>query len=129
MGNCYVYNDEEKSKSESKSKQTICPIYVGLILDVSNDILHQLIKFDREKQFLENFFSEFDGEIITLINGNEETPYYNFNELLISAIDYLSDKNNSIFYKSNFFGAKNYLFNKDCLQQIIKGMNINWLFF
>lgn len=126
MGN-WINNDEEKSKS--KSKQTICPIYVGLILDVSNDILHQLIKFDKEKQFLENFFSEFDGEIITLINGNEETPYYNFNELLISAINYLSDKNNSIFYKSNFFGAKKNLFDIDCLRQIIKGINKNWYSF
>ena len=47
-------------------------IYVGFIFDVSKEDLKQLIRFDNQKNFMEDFISEIDGEIITLINGNEK---------------------------------------------------------
>ena len=34
------------------------PMNIGMIFDTSNDILSQLIKFNNEKNFFENFCSE-----------------------------------------------------------------------
>ena len=67
------------------------PIYLGMILDISNDILEKLIKFDKTKSFFENFCSEFNGEIMALINGNNNRPYYNLNNILLTTTNYLSD--------------------------------------
>ena len=103
-------------------------MHVGLILDVPNTILSLLIRFDDQYSFLENFFSEFDGEIIALINGNSLTPYYDLNELLVSTITYLRKKanndNKDFFssFKEYFSSEKKILFDENCLLQIIKGM-------
>ena len=90
------------------------PIQVGLIFDVSNDVLDKLFTFDNQKNFFNNFFSVFDGEILALLNGNGIIPYYDFNQLLISAIKYLNDENTisskkkeiNINYKKNLFDEK-----------------------
>ena len=130
MGNTTINennNNQNNLYSSSKFSTSNPPMYVGLILDVPNIILDQLIRFDEENSFLENFFSEFEGEIITLINGNEKIPYYDFNKLLLSSINYLLDynknNNNNLYDVMNFFNFdKKNLFDQHCLQQIVKGM-------
>ena len=96
-------------------------IYVGFIFDVSKEDLKQLIRFDNQKNFMEDFISEIDGEIITLINGNEKMPYYDFNEILISATNYLGDKLDFNFKK----GGENNLFDEICLKKIFDSMKKN----
>ena len=100
-----------------------------MIFDVSKEDLRQLIRFDDQKNFLEDFISEIDGEIITLINGNEKIPYYDLNEILISSINYLG-KTSTIYSKNNegadFYcigGKKKNLFDEICLNQIFKSLN------
>ena len=94
---------------------------VGLILDVTNDVLDKLLRFDNQKNFLNNFFSVFDGEVMTLINGNEMIPYYDFNQLILTAIKYLNDEN-IIYFKQKEINSKKgkNLFDEKCLYEIVK---------
>ena len=98
--------------------------YIGMILDVSNVILNKLITFNNkninnEKAFLDNFFCESSGEIMILIKGNFDLPYYDLNELLLSSTNYLkvSLKNNK--------KKKKELFDEIALSKILKNMNNN----
>ena len=94
---------------------------VGLIFDVTNDVLDKLFTFDNKTNFLNNFFSVFEGEILSLINGDGIIPYYDFNQLLISAIKYLNDKN-TISFKQKEINTKNKknLFDEKSLYEIVK---------
>ena len=115
-----LMNDDDNLKSSY-----LPPLYLGLIFDVSKEDLKQLIRFDNQKNFLEDFISEIDGEIITLINGNEKVPYYDLNEILISSINYLGETN-TIYSKNNegadFYcnaGKKTNLFDEICLKKYL----------
>ena len=81
--------DTKKETSSSLSPKFFHQIQIGLVINVSKENLKELINPNKEKNFLENFFSEFKGEIITLINGNEDIPYLDINELLVSLIEFL----------------------------------------
>ena len=81
--------DTKKETSSSLSPKFFPQIQIGLVINVSKENLKELINLNKEKNFLENFFSEFKGEIITLINGNEDIPYLDINELLVSLIEFL----------------------------------------
>ena len=49
---------------------------------------------------MESLFSDLDAEILTIIKGDEENPYYDFNNLILSSINYIKAiKNAEIFYK------------------------------
>ena len=95
-------------------------MFIGMILDVSNDILAKLIKFDDTKSYLEDFYSKFNGEIITLINGQDEISYFDLNNLLLSAITYLdNDITISLKNSNNFQNNLNQnLFDEECLLEI-----------
>ena len=95
-------------------------MFTGMILDVSNDILAKLIKFDDTKSYLEDFYSKFNGEIITLINGQDEISYFDLNNLLLSAITYLdNDITISLKNSNNFQNNLNQnLFDEECLLEI-----------
>ena len=93
--------------------------YIGMILDVSNDILNNLITFSNEKAFLDNVFCESSGEIMILIKGNFDMPYYDLNELLLSSTNYLKD---SLKYNKKM---KKELFDEIALSKILKKMNNN----
>ena len=105
---------------------------LGIIFDVPNDILSQLIRFDNEKNFFENFLNQFKGEIITLINGlingNEDDSYYDVFALIIFAIDYLNDENiiKERKKRANFIElfAKN-IFDEECINKIFERVNRN----
>ena len=104
------------------------PMTIGIIFDVTNDILSQLIKFDKEKSFFENLCHDYKGEIISLINGNKEMNYYDINSLLLSAINYISNEI-IIFLKnqnknSTNQGDKN-LFDESCLVEIFETLRKN----
>ena len=93
---------------------------IGLILDVENSILNQLISSDKEKNFLLNFFKDLNSIVITLINGNQKIPYYPLDNFLKSSTDSLKDyyySNNSYSLDSvrNFFP----LFGKASISEII----------
>ena len=99
------------------------PMNIGMIFDTSNDILSQLIKFNNEKSFFENFCSEFNGDLISLIPGNEDVPYYDLCKLILSTINYLNN-NDMISSKGedSSFDLKN-LFDHSTMKEIIKRMN------
>ena len=67
-------------------------VNVGLILNVSNENLNELIKFNGKECFLRNFCSDLKSRIITLINGNKDTPFYELNNVMKSAIKYFEEK-------------------------------------
>ena len=81
--------EANKSILSSYSPKFIPQIQIGLIIDVSKENLKALINLNKEKNFFENFFSKFKGEIITIINGNENIPFVDLNELLLSLIECL----------------------------------------
>ena len=95
-------------------------MFIGMILDVSNDILSRLIKFNNTKSFLENFYSNFNGEIVTLINGQDEISYFDLNNLLLSTINYLGNENTiSLINHNSYLNNSNQnLFNEKCLLEI-----------
>ena len=98
------------------------PIYLGMILDISNNILEKLIKFDKTKSFFENFCSEFNGEIMALINGNNNRQYYNLNNILLTTTNYLSDEktiSKKYSFLNNFRLNKKNLFDEECLLEIL----------
>ena len=66
---------------------------VGILFDVKNDVLSQLISFDNEKKFFENFLNELNIELISLINGKEDYPCYDIYALISHALNYLSSEN------------------------------------
>ena len=90
MGNADVKNDNVPS---TYTPSFFPPIHIGMIIDVSKENQNELIRLDKEKNFLENFFSEYKGDIVTLINGNEQIPYIELNELILSIIKNLKDEN------------------------------------
>ena len=96
------------------------PMSIGIIFNVSKDILSKLIRFDKIKSFFENFCKEYNGEIIALINGNEELPYYDINILILSAINYLSDKNTIFLKNQNINRVNKILFDEICLVEIFE---------
>ena len=98
------------------------PMNVGIIFDVSYDILSQIIKFNNEKSFLENFCNEFNGDLITLINGNEQIPYYDFSKLLLSTINYVNDKD-TISSKKRISTILRNLFDEPSIIEILQRMN------
>ena len=89
---------------------------IGIILDVSKDILSELIKFNNEKNFFDTFLHEYEGEIVTLLNGNNEIKYFNINELLLSTINCIR---NGIFIPSK---SKKKLFEEKSIYNIIDNM-------
>ena len=91
--------------------------YIGMILDVSNVILNKLIAFNNEKTFLDKVFCESSGEIMILINGKHDIPYYDLNKLLLSSTNYLKD---SLKKKPE---KKKELFDEFVLSKILKEMN------
>ena len=108
-------NDSNSSENDNVNFTSLSPpMYVGMILDVPNNILDKLINFKTKNLFLNNFFKEFDGEIITLINGDMETPFYNLNQLLLSSINYLNNEKN----------RKN-IFNEESMYHIVKTIKKN----
>ena len=108
-----------------KSQKFPPPLYIGLIFDVSKEDLNQLIRFDNKNNFLEDFISEIDGEIVTLINGNEKIPYYDLNEILISSINYLCE-NNTINLKNK--EAEDFYFNKGKQKNLLDEITIKNIF-
>ena len=99
------------------------PMNIGMIFDTSNDILSQLIKFNNQKSFFENFCSEFNGDLVALINGNEEVLYYDLIKLILSTKNYLNDKDIiSLKGEDSSFELKN-LFDETTVIEIIKRMN------
>ena len=108
---------------------------IGLILDVDNNILEQLIRFDNPKSFLLNFFTDLNADVITLIRGNKNIPYYQLDNFLNSSRESLYDykSNNSLFFDSiknalSFFGGKQSLseimINENLFQKMIKKNSI-----
>lgn len=61
------------------------PINLGMIFDVDKDNLSKLIKFNNEQNFFKNILSKFKGEIITLINGNQNYRFYDIDSLIVEA--------------------------------------------
>ena len=96
------------------------PMYVGLILDVTKNILEQIIKFDNTKNFFEDFCSKFNGELLALINGNKNRTYYDINNLILSIIDYLSYENIVSIRNDNTITnqTKENMFNEESLLEI-----------
>ena len=113
---------------ETPTGDTPFPTYsrnkIGLILDVENNILNQLISSDKEKNFLLNFFEDLNSEVITLINGNQNIPYYQLDNFLVSSADSLKD----YFYSNNYYSfdtVRNIfpLFGKASISEIITQEN------
>ena len=104
------------------------PMNLGIIFDVQNDILSQLIRFDNKKSFFENILNQIKGEIITLINGKEDYPCYDVYALIKYAINYLSNENiiRNRTKRANFIElfAKN-AFDEECITEIFERMNYN----
>ena len=98
----FCSNDSDVNLIPSYSKEnsnSSPPVYIGLILDVSKNNLMNLLSLDGEN-ILESLFSDLDAEILTIIKGDEENPYYDFNNLILSSINYIKAiKNAEIFYK------------------------------
>ena len=69
MGNADVKNDNVPS---TYTPSFFPPIHIGMIIDVSKENQNELIRLDKEKNFLENFFSEYKGDIVTLIISPNE---------------------------------------------------------
>ena len=103
------------------------PMYVGLIFDVSKDILEKLIKFDNTNCFFENFCSTFKGEMLALINGNNERPYYDINNIILSATNYLSYENIIAARKNSSITnqPKENIFDEECLLEIFDILESN----
>jgi len=81
---------------------------IGMLLDVSYNILNELLPFKGEQKFLNKIFCELSGKIMTLINGKHNMPYFDLNELLISSTKYLKN----YFSKNKYeLKKKNYLMN------------------
>ena len=58
---------------------------IGMIMNVSNENFNYLTSIGNEKGFYWKFCSDLDnGEITTLIGGDEKTPFYDFNKILLS---------------------------------------------
>ena len=89
-------NTLELSASESSSSQ-IPKNHIGLILNVSKETLNQLIKINGEKNFIENFFEKIEGNILALINGNQNIPYFVLNELFMAKINEYNHNNNKLY--------------------------------
>ena len=101
------------------------PMYVGMIFDVSKDILEKLIKFDNTKNFFEIFCSNFNGEILALINGNKDRPYYDINNIILSTTNYLSFEN-AIFEGTPINKqSKENIFDEQCLLEIFDILESN----
>jgi len=93
-----------------------------LVINVSKENLKELINLNKEKNFLENFFSEFKGEIITLINGNEDIPYLDINELLVSLIEFLGKNSGKTAFNNEKKGNS---FDEILLLKLFEGIKNN----
>ena len=90
---------------------------IGMIMNVSNEIFNYLTSIGKEKSFYWKFCSDLDnGEITTLINGNEKTPFYDFNKIIISKI-------NNYYKEENFFTQLNKMFSNP-LQVVLNPFNL-----
>ena len=126
MGNADVKNDNVPS---TYTPSFFPPIHIGMIIDVSKENQNELIRLDKEKNFLENFFSEYKGDIVTLINGNEQIPYIELNELILSIIKNLKDENkispNEYGIFDSISGKKKNAFENLTLLQIFENITKN----
>ena len=127
MGNTNVNNDNMPSlPSPSHSPSFFPPMHLGMIIDVSKEIQNELIRLDKEKNFLEYFFSEYKGDIVTLINGNEQIPYIELNELVLSMIKNLKDEDkissNNLGIFDSISGRKKNVFENLTLLQIFENL-------
>ena len=129
MGNTNVNNDNMPSlPSPSHSPSFFPPMHLGMIIDVSKEIQNELIRLDKEKNFLEYFFSEYKGDIVTLINGNEQIPYIELNELVLSMIKNLKDEDkissNNLGIFDSISGRKKNVFENLTLLQIFENKKL-----
>lgn len=92
MGCNYPIKNDSNSARIKPPSPYVPKLNVGLILNVSNENLNELIKFDGKECFFRNFCTDLNAEIITLINGDKETPFYELNNVMKSAIKYFEHK-------------------------------------
>ena len=86
---------------------------IGLILDVNNENLDELIGFRyQEEGFFSNFFRDLNADVITLINGNEKIPYFELENFLSSSTSSLNSYSSNNRFKlgiSSFINSVNFI--------------------